>query len=129
MAIANSRLLAFDGARVSFKGKDYRSDGVARRKVMTLSAEEFMRRFLLHVLPDGFHRIRHYGLLANGARKANVEIARRLLSTPAPVAPEPDAAPVKEVICPCCGGRMLLIERFERRRSPSAWAALEIDSS
>ena len=129
VAIANSRLLAFDGERVSFKWKDYRSDGVARRKVMTLSADEFMRRFLLHVLPDGFHRIRHYGLLANGARKANVELARRLLSAPAPVVSETDVAVDKEVACPCCGGRMLLIERFDRRCAPSAWAALEIDSS
>jgi hypothetical protein len=129
VAIANSRLLAFDGARVSFKWKDYRSDGVARRKVMTLSADEFMRRFLLHVLPDGFHRIRHYGFLANGARKANVELARRLLSAPAPVVSEAEVAPDKEAACPCCGGRMLLIERFERRCAPSAWAALELDSS
>ena len=77
VAIGNSRLLAFDGGQVSFKWKNYRSNGVARRKVMTLSTDEFMRRFLLHVLPDGFHRIRHYGLFANAARKANVEMARR----------------------------------------------------
>lgn len=127
VAIANSRLLAFDGAEVSFRWKDYRSDGVARRKVMTLAASEFMRRFLLHVLPDGFHRIRHYGLFGNSARKANVALARQLLA--APVEPTPsDATPAKDVACPCCGGRMSLIERFERRRAPSSWA-LDLDSS
>jgi hypothetical protein len=129
VAIGNSRLLAFDGSHVSFKWKDYRSNGVARRKVMTLTADEFMRRFLLHVLPDGFHRIRHYGLFANAARKANVEMARRLLEAPAPVAPQMDAAPAYEVPCPCCGGRMLLIEQFARRSAPMDWAALELDTS
>ncbi|MEQ1812240.1 MAG: IS91 family transposase [Terricaulis sp.] len=128
VAIANSRLLAFDGAEVRFKWKDYRSDGVARRKVMTLAASEFMRRFLLHVLPDGFHRIRHYGLFGNSARKANVARAKQLLA--APVAPTPsDAAPAKERACPCCGGRMSLIEQFERWRAPSTWSALDLDSS
>lgn len=128
VAIANSRLLAFDGAEVRFKWKDYRSDGVARRKVMTLAASEFMRRFLLHVLPDGFHRIRHYGLFGNSARKANVARAKQLLA--APVAPAPsDAAPAKERACPCCGGRMSLIEQFERWRAPSTWWALDLDSS
>jgi hypothetical protein len=129
VAIANSRLLAFDGQQVSFTWKDYRSNGAARRKAMTLGADEFIRRFLLHILPDGFHRIRHYGLFANSARKANVETARRLLSAPAPTEPETDVAPAIEVACPCCGGRMLLIERFERRSAPSAWAALELDTS
>jgi hypothetical protein len=129
VAIGNSRLLAFDGNHVSFKWKDYRSNGVARRKVMTLNADEFMRRFLLHVLPDGFHRIRHYGLFANAARKANVKMARRLLEAPAPVAPQMDAAPAYEVPCPCCGGRMLLIEQFARRSAPMDWAALELDTS
>jgi hypothetical protein len=128
VAIANSRLLAFDGAEVRFKWKDYRNDGVARRKVMTLAANEFMRRFLLHVLPDGFHRIRHYGLFGNSARKANVARAKQLLA--APVAPTPsDAAPAKGRACPCCGGRMSLIEQFERRRAPSTWSALDLDSS
>ncbi|HRE45928.1 MAG TPA: IS91 family transposase [Terricaulis sp.] len=128
VAIGNSRLVMFDGAQVSFKWKDYRSNGLARRKVMTLGAGEFIRRFLLHVLPDGFHRIRHYGLFANSARKANVDLAKRLLSAPPP--PEPkEPVSSNEIACPCCGGRMLLIERFERRTQPSSWAALEIDSS
>lgn len=128
VAIANSRLLSFDGEQVSFRWKDYRSNGAARRKIMTLDADEFVRRFLLHVLPDGFHRIRHYGLSANGSRKANIELARRLLSAPAP-AGDSEVAQADDISCPCCGGRMLLIERFERRRPPSAWMALEIDSS
>lgn len=128
VAIANSRLLAFDGAEVRFKWKDYRSDGVARRKVMTLAANEFMRRFLLHVLPDAFHRIRHYGLFGNSARKANVARAKQLLAAPA-APPSSDAAPAKDRACPCCGGRMSLVEQFERWRTPSTWSALDLDSS
>ena len=80
-AIANSRLVAFDGERVTFKWKDYRAKGDARYKLMTLDADEFIRRFLIHVLPDGFHRIRHYGLFANGGRAENVARTRRLLKT------------------------------------------------
>jgi len=129
VAIGNSRLLAFDGKHVSFKWKDYRSNGVARRKAMTLDADEFMRRFLLHVLPDGFHRIRHYGLFANTTRKANVEIARRLLDTAVPTAPDTEAVSTREAACPCCGGRMLLIEQFSRQRAVSGWATFEVDTS
>jgi len=129
VAIGNSRLLAFDGKHVSFKWKDYRSNGVARRKVMTLDADEFMRRFLLHVLPEGFHRIRHYGLFANPTRKANVELARRLLDAAAPTAPDAATAPAYEVTCPCCGGRMLRIEQFAHRRAPSGWMTVELDTS
>ena len=79
VAISNSRLLALDERGVTFRWKDYRAKGKTRHKTMTLAPEEFMRRFLLHVLPGGFHRIRHYGLLANGGRKANLELARTLL--------------------------------------------------
>ena len=79
VAISNSRLLALDERGVTFRWKDYRAKGQTRYKAMTLSAEEFMRRFLLHVLPSGFHRIRHYGLLANGSRRANLALARELL--------------------------------------------------
>jgi len=82
IAIANSRLVAFDGERVTFKWKDYRAKTGARYKLMTLDADEFIRRFLIHVLPDGFHRIRHYGLLANGNRTGNIALARRLLGVP-----------------------------------------------
>jgi hypothetical protein len=82
IAIANSRLVAFNGERVTFKWKDYRAKGDARYKLMTLDADEFIRRFLIHVLPDGFHRIRHYGLFANGNRTGNIALARRLLGHP-----------------------------------------------
>ncbi|MGH6950883.1 MAG: IS91 family transposase [Vitreimonas sp.] len=123
VAIANSRLIAFDGARVTFKCKDYRREGQDRYGLMTLDGNEFIRRFLLHVLPDGFHRIRHYGLFANGARADNIARARRLLDAlpPAPP-PEPDAAPAPKP-CPCCGGRLILIEAYERRRTPQRRAA------
>src|SRR6516164_3311269 len=83
-AIANSRLVAFAGERVTFKWKDYRAKGDARYKLMTLDADEFIRRFLIHVLPDGFHRIRHYGLFANANRARNIALARRLLAVPDP---------------------------------------------
>src|SRR5205807_10608263 len=76
VAIANSRLIAFDGNRVSFKWKDYRAEGRERYKIMTLATNEFIRRFLIHVLPTGFHRVRSYGLLANGARSENIARAR-----------------------------------------------------
>ena len=79
VAIANSRLLALDERGVTFKWKDYRETGATRHKTMTLSADEFMRRFLLHVLPGGFHRIRHYGLIANSGRRENLARARELL--------------------------------------------------
>ena len=91
IAIANSRLVAFDGERVTFKWKDYRAKGDARYKLMTLDADEFIRRFLIHVLPDGFHRIRHYGLFANANRAANIAVARQLLGVPEP-APSTDAS-------------------------------------
>ena len=80
IAIANSRLVAFDGERVTFRWKDYRAKADARYKLMTLDADEFIRRFLIHVLPDGFHRIRHYGLFANANRAANIALARQLLT-------------------------------------------------
>ena len=87
VAISNSRLLSLDDRGVTFRWKDYRAEGRTRQKTMTLAAEEFMRRFLLHVLPSGFHRIRHYGLLANPTRKKNIDAARALLQAPAPAAP------------------------------------------
>jgi Phage integrase, N-terminal SAM-like domain/Putative transposase len=99
----------------------YRRDGAERQRTMTLAADEFIRRFLLHVLPQGFHRIRHYGLLASAGRKANVARARKLLAAPAPseteeLAPEPDPRPP----CPCCGGRMVVIEILRRSAQPRA---------
>jgi hypothetical protein len=137
VAIGNSRLISFDSARVTFKVKDYRKDGDARYGSMILDAHEFIRRFLLHVLPDGFHRIRHYGLFANGSRVENIAKARALLvDAPSPV--EPKAKPVepeeaKAAPCPCCGGRMILVEIFERGPTPHSrrWspAPVQVDSS
>ncbi len=81
---------------------------------MTLSPDEFIRRFLLHVLPKGFHRIRHYGLLAGATRKAHIERARKLLGVTPPPAAVPDEPEDTRPPCPCCGGRMVVIETFER---------------
>jgi hypothetical protein len=125
VAIANSRLVAIDHEGVSFKWKDYRAEGPARIKVMTLSVDEFIRRFLIHVLPTGFHRIRHYGLFANNRREQNIAQARQLLNAPAPK-PQPaatdntDADDEKALPepCPCCGGRMFVIEIFAPGTSP-----------
>jgi hypothetical protein len=126
VAIGNSRLVAFDGRRVTFKVKDYRKEGAARYGVMTLDVNEFIRRFLLHVLPDGFHRIRHYGLFANGHRAENIANARALLGAAQPIAaPEVAESGIEERVepapapCPCCGGRMILIEIFERGSRPT----------
>jgi hypothetical protein len=121
VAISNHRLLAFDETGVTFRYKDYRCDGPERQRVMTLAAHEFIRRFLLHVLPRGFHRIRHYGLLASSARKANIARARELLAVAPP--PEPVEAPeLSDWLppCPCCGGRMIIVETFGRWRQPRA---------
>jgi hypothetical protein len=142
VAIANSRLIAVDAAGVSFRWKDYRADGRARYKRMTLDTGEFIRRFLLHVLPAGFHRIRHYGLFASGQRRQAIARLRALLAAatvPAPdaepaQAPADDASPAPAYACPCCGGPMAIIERFARGASPThqpaaAKAAFAIDSS
>ncbi len=121
VAISNSRLVSLDDNGVTFRWKDYRADGQARRKLMTLAPGEFIRRFLIHVLPAGFHRIRHYGLFANAARAANLAKARALLQAPSPSPAdpgEPEAAVEPANACPCCGGRMILIEIFERGASP-----------
>jgi len=129
VAIANSRLIDFDGAHVSFRYKDYRADGAERQKIMTLGVDEFIRRFLLHVLPDGFHRIRHVGFLANGGRVAAIAKARALLGVQAPEAEPVDAAAVAPP-CPQCGGPMLVVERFERGVTPRYRApSVGIDSS
>ena len=124
IAISNRRLVAADATTVAFKYKDYRIEGEGRFKIMTLATGEFIRRFLSHVLPKGFHRIRHYGLLANGSRAENIANARQLLAVPAPQK-EPaqesngaDAPSVHARPCPCCGGRMLIIETFQRGTEP-----------
>src|SRR5207237_2933654 len=120
IAIANSRLGAFDGQRVTLKWKDYRAKPDARYNLMTLDADEFNRRFLIRVLPVGFHRIRHYGLFANGGRTENLARARQLLGLPASQSEPCDAnePPVHSLPCPCCGGRMIIIETFERGSTP-----------
>jgi putative transposase/transposase-like zinc-binding protein len=113
IAISNSRLIKLEDGRVSFRWRDYRHHD--KVKVMTLAADEFIRRFLLHSLPDGFHRIRHYGFLANGHRAAKLALCRQLLATPPP-APPPltdyrehyrQLTGLSLEICPCCGGAMV----------------------
>jgi hypothetical protein len=119
VAISNRRLIAFDETGISFRYKDYRRDGADRRQVMTLAADEFIRRFLIHVLPRGFHRIRHYGLLAGSVRKASLALAREFLNVATPSDPrDSDESEDFRPPCRCCGGRMIIIETFERWRQP-----------
>ena len=127
VAISNSRLISLDEAGVTFRCKDYRRDGRQRYCTMTLDPGEFIRRFLLHVLPKGFHRIRHYGLLASATRKASIARARELLAAPQP---EVEGSATGDTVatdltdwrppCPCCGGRMVIVETFERGGHPRA---------
>jgi hypothetical protein len=118
VAISSSRLVSCDDRAVTFRWKDYRADGQHRQKLMTLAPTEFMRRFLIHVLPSGFHRIRHYGLFANTARAEAMAKARALLHVPPPPSAEPEAEAKTPIACPCCGGRMILVEIFERGSTP-----------
>ena len=120
-----------------FKVKDYRINGPGRYKTMTLAAHEFIRRFLIHVLPNGFHRIRHYGLLASGVKADNLGLARKLLDV-APPAPEPEditaEPPTPLTPCPCCGSALRIIEVFKpgepaRHRPAAMPAAISIDTS
>jgi Putative transposase/Transposase zinc-binding domain len=129
VAIANSRLLGIDESGVTFRYKDYRRDERARYRTMTLAPGEFTRRFLLHVLPKGFHRIRHYGLLASAGCKANIARARELIAVPVPPDPPAEddntdqatgAAAEHRPPCPCCGGRMIIVEIFEGGAAPRA---------
>jgi hypothetical protein len=151
VAISNRRLIACDEKGVTFKWKDYRIEGADRYKTMTLATDEFIRRFLIHVLPAGLHRIRYYGMLTSSKRAANVARARELLLTPPPVIPidaikainsspetrtentSEEPQPQKHA-CPCCGGQMTIIERFARgatpQHQPSPLAvAIRIDTS
>jgi hypothetical protein len=119
-------LVSADAETVAFRWKDYRIKSGDRQKIMRLATDEFIRRFLIHVLPDGFHRIRHYGLLASTARKANIAKIRVLLGTDRP-GQEPQAP--DELIpltlrepCPCCGGPMRIIETFRRGQRPRSRA-------
>ncbi|MGC1955245.1 MAG: transposase, partial [Gammaproteobacteria bacterium] len=119
VAIANSRIVSVTDDAVAFRWKDYRHHGKA--KIMTLAAAEFIRRFLLHSLPDGFHRIRHYGFLANGHRAAKLALCRRLLDVPVAKRPadqvqdtRPPRGPER---CPCCGGAMVVLSVLPRPTS------------
>jgi len=121
VAISNSRLIAHDDRGVTFRWKDYREHGRTRKKVMTLQTEEFMRRFLLHVLPSGFHRIRHYGFLANANRKHDIPAVRELLRQPPPTPPAERGHGNADhgrhsptFVCRHCGAPMLVIETFAR---------------
>jgi hypothetical protein len=146
VAISSGRLLAADETGVTFKCKDYRVEGPGRYKTMTVAPAEFIRRFMLHVLPKGFHRIRHYGLLASSGAKADtIARARELIASAAPAQPlrsaKPDEAPAGTETtdkplhpCPCCGGRMVIIELFEagcapRNRPTAPTVAIRIDTS
>jgi hypothetical protein len=135
VAISNRRLIAADANSVTFKVKDYRIDGPGRRTTMTLGTAEFIRRFLLHVLPKGLHRIRHYGLLAGAAKAEMVAKARQLLAVPT-TEPEADEDLAMQHVqqCPCCGGRMVVIETFApgcqpQHRPTTVTAANRIDTS
>jgi Putative transposase/Transposase zinc-binding domain len=118
VAISNQRLIALDERGVTFRWKDYRATGRTRYKTMTLTVDEFMRRFLLHVLPSGFHRIRHYGLIANAGRKENLAKVRDLLHIM--TNSEPQEADVSggivqaTFVCPHCGAAMIILETFAR---------------
>jgi hypothetical protein len=118
VAISNRRLVAMNADGVSFRWKDYRAKGRTRHKVMTLAPEEFMRRFLLHVLPTGFHRIRHYGLLANAGRRESLARARTILNVPPPepVSAETAVAPAPTFVCRCCGAAMRVVEVVMRQQ-------------
>jgi len=141
VAISNRRLVALDDKGVTFKWKDYRVDGPERYKLMTLDTHEFIRRFLMHVLPQGFHRIRYYGLFASSKRADNIARARELLAVPLlPIhaikaaTTKPDQPKSPEHPCPCCGGRMIIIETFEPGRAPryrptAPTVAIRIDTS
>jgi putative transposase/transposase-like zinc-binding protein len=117
IAIANSRLLELDETHVSFRWKDYRVNGVQKNKIMRIEIGEFIRRFLLHILPSGFHRIRHYGLFANGHRAEKLALCRNLLDVHATADQnddiDPGVANREPPPCPCCGGRMKVFESFE----------------
>jgi len=125
VAISNSRLVNCDRNGVTFKYKDYRADGHARHKRMTLATGEFIRRFLIHVLPKGFHRIRHYGLFTSSKRVDNIMRARQLLNVPilqtedrGATCTDANEPQMLSHPCPCCSGRMIVIETFERGSTP-----------
>jgi hypothetical protein len=128
VAISNSRLVGLNERGVTFRYKDYRRNGPQRFRTMTLAPDEFIGRFLLHVLPKGFHRIRHYGLFASATCKTNIARARELIAVPVPsIDPQAEhddadlaagTAADHRPPCPCCGGRMIIVETFERGGTP-----------
>ena len=125
VAGSNSRLGSLDERGVTFRYKDYRRNGQARYRTMTLSCDEFIRRFLLHILPKGFHRIRHYGLLASAGCKTNIARAKELIAAIPEVEPlaahdtaDPDATTDHRPLCPSCGGRMIIVEVLGRAGAP-----------
>lgn len=124
VAIANSRLVSMDNQSVTFRWKDYRYQDHYKHKTMTLSADEFIRRFLLHVLPKGFHRIRHYGFLSSNVKQNKIQQARQLLSQP--IEKQEGSIPASETSkqptyhCPKCGGVMVIVESFSYRSLPRA---------
>jgi hypothetical protein len=130
VAISNSRLLALDKRGITFRYKDYRRNGRERFRTMTLAPDEFIRRFLFHVLPKGFHRIRHHGLLASAGCKANIARVKELMAAPMPAVDppaahdtaDPHATTDHRPPCPCCGGRMVIVEAAHRAvlRPPAA---------
>ncbi|MCL4156351.1 UNVERIFIED_CONTAM: hypothetical protein GTU68_016314 [Idotea baltica] len=129
IAISNSRLIRFDAASVTFKVKNYRLDGPKRHTTMTLATSEFIRRFLIHVLPRGQHRIRHYGFFGNGNRAANIARIRALLETEPPhrdddsdpSANDNDPPPRTLALpCPCCGGQLIIVDTFAPAQHPRA---------
>jgi putative transposase/transposase-like zinc-binding protein len=146
VAISNRRLVALDDKGVTFKWKDYRRDGPERYALMTLSTNEFIRRFLMHVLPQGFHHIRYYGFLTTSTRAKNIARIRELLAAPlipidaikaacpkASTSTQPEEPKAPGRSCPCCGGRMTIIEFFARgqipRHRPTAPVTIRIDTS
>jgi hypothetical protein len=126
VAISNSRLVSANDKEVTFKWKDYRLEGPERyNKMMTLDTNEFIRRFLMHVLPQGFHRIRYYGFLTARTRAKNIARIRDLLTLPLialdaikAAKAEPEEPKPPRYLCPCCGGCMHIIERFGRGQEP-----------
>ena len=128
IAIANSRLLSMNEKGITFKWKNYRLKGAKRYTSMTLTADEFIRRFLIHVLPSGFHRLRHYGLIANANRKDNLLRARTLLQVKEAELPAQEEATEKQqseeqavtYVCPDCGAPMIIIETFSHQQQPRA---------
>jgi Putative transposase len=125
VAISNRRLVALDDNGVTFKWKDYRIEGPERYKLMTLDTHEFIRRFLMHVLPQGFHRIRYYGWLTSQTRVKKIARIRELLAAPLipidaikAVNAKPEEPKAPEHPCPCCGSNMRIIETFLRGQQP-----------